>query len=187
ALDEKAEEADDRPPGRYDRGAPPTAAPDVLAGGARRPQGRTGRRPRVPPAERSADGPDVVPTPLTSTLPAQKTPATAGPPGTGLAAARRDVVVVRVSGVLEDRDPPVADGDVVEGVTIDSPDGLAVLRHSAAHVLAQAVQQVNPDAKLGIGPPITDGFYYDFDVDTPFTPEDLKALDKAMSRIVKEG
>src|SRR5690606_18874525 len=65
--------------------------------------------------------------------------------------------------------------------------GLAVLRHSAAHVLAQAVQQVNPDAKLGIGPPITDGFYYDFDVDTPCTPEDLKALDKAMSRIVKEG
>jgi threonyl-tRNA synthetase len=72
-------------------------------------------------------------------------------------------------------------------VTIGSPDGLAVLRHSAAHVLAQAVQQVNPDAKLGIGPPITDGFYYDFDVATPFTPEDLKALEKVMQRIVNEG
>ena len=62
-----------------------------------------------------------------------------------------------------------------------------MLRHSAAHVLAQAVQEVNPTAKLGIGPPITDGFYYDFDVDTPFTPEDLKAIEKVMGRIVKEG
>ena len=66
-------------------------------------------------------------------------------------------------------------------MTIDSPDGLAILRHSAAHVLAQAVQPINPEAKLGIGPPITDGFYYDFDVETPFTPEDLKALEKAMA------
>ena len=72
-------------------------------------------------------------------------------------------------------DLPLADGAVVEAVTIDSPDGLAVLRHSTAHVLAQAVQEVNPEAQLGIGPPITDGFYYDFDVETPFTPEDLKA------------
>jgi threonyl-tRNA synthetase len=62
-----------------------------------------------------------------------------------------------------------------------------VLRHSAAHVLAQAVQEVNPKAKLGIGPPVTDGFYYDFDVEDPFTPEDLKALEKVMSRIVKEN
>ena len=77
--------------------------------------------------------------------------------------------------------------DVVAPVTIDSPDGLAIVRHSAAHVLAQAVQQVNPDAKLGIGPPIVDGFYYDFDVAAPFTPEDLRALEKAMARIVKEG
>jgi len=107
--------------------------------------------------------------------------------GTELFADRRDVVVVRVNGVLKDLDTALAPGDEVEGVTIDSPDGLSVLRHSAAHVLAQAVQQVNPDAKLGIGPPITDGFYYDFDVETPFTPEDLKALDKAMSRIVREG
>ncbi|QJW38451.1 threonine--tRNA ligase [Cellulosimicrobium protaetiae] len=121
------------------------------------------------------------------TLEAEETTVTAGTTGTDLFAARRDVVVIRVNGVLKDLDTPVVDGDVVEGVTIDSPDGLAVLRHSAAHVLAQAVQQVNPDAKLGIGPPVTDGFYYDFDVETPFTPEDLKALDKAMSRIVREG
>jgi threonyl-tRNA synthetase len=72
-------------------------------------------------------------------------------------------------------------------VRIDEPDGLMVLRHSCAHVLAQAVQQVNPDAKLGIGPPIRDGFYYDFDVATPFTPEDLKSLEKVMQRIINEG
>ncbi|MFC8598139.1 threonine--tRNA ligase [Isoptericola sp. NPDC057191] len=107
--------------------------------------------------------------------------------GTELFAGRKDVVVMRVDGELLDLSRDLAEGTVVEPVTIGSPDGLAVLRHSAAHVLAQAVQQVNPDAKLGIGPPVTDGFYYDFDVETPFTPEDLKALDKAMARIIKEG
>ena len=70
---------------------------------------------------------------------------------------------------------------------IDSPDGLAVLRHSAAHVLAQAVQDLFPEAKLGIGPPIEDGFYYDFDVAPPFTPEDLDRLEKRMQEIVKAG
>ncbi len=107
--------------------------------------------------------------------------------GTGLFGSRRDVVAIRVNGELRDLVAEVGPGDVVEPVTIDSPDGLAILRHSTAHVLAQAVQQVNPDAKLGIGPPITDGFYYDFDVAAPFTPEDLRALEKAMARIVKEG
>ena len=72
-------------------------------------------------------------------------------------------------------------------MALDSEDGLAVLRHSTAHVLAQAVQSINPDAKLGIGPPIRDGFYYDFDVETPFHPDDLKALEKAMQRIINEG
>ncbi|GEN78809.1 threonine--tRNA ligase [Actinotalea fermentans ATCC 43279 = JCM 9966 = DSM 3133] len=110
-----------------------------------------------------------------------------GTTGADLYEGRRDVVVVRVDGELRDLAAPLADGAVVEGVTIDSPDGLAVLRHSTAHVLAQAVQEVNPSARLGIGPPITDGFYYDFDVETPFTPEDLKALEKVMGRIVKEG
>ena len=81
----------------------------------------------------------------------------------------------------------MADGDEVEAVLIDEPDGLDILRHSAAHVLAQAVQQEFADAKLGIGPPITDGFYYDFDVAEPFTPEDLKKLSKTMQRIINEG
>jgi len=99
----------------------------------------------------------------------------------------RAVVVARINGELRDLARELADGDVVEPVTVDSPDGLAVLRHSAAHVLAQAVQEINPKARLGIGPPIRDGFYYDFDVETPFTPEDLKALEKVMQRIVKEG
>ncbi|WP_454300498.1 threonine--tRNA ligase [Salana multivorans] len=97
------------------------------------------------------------------------------------------VVAVRVDGELRDLDRELPGGTVVERVTIDSPDGLAILRHSTAHVLAQAVQQVSPDAKLGIGPPITDGFYYDFDVETPFTPDQLRELEKTMNRIVKEG
>ncbi|HET8616713.1 MAG TPA: threonine--tRNA ligase [Actinomycetales bacterium] len=97
------------------------------------------------------------------------------------------VVVARVGGELRDLAHVLDDGDVVEPVTVDSPDGLAVLRHSTAHVLAQAVQQVNPKARLGIGPPVRDGFYYDFDVDTPFTPEDVKSLEKVMQKIVNEG
>jgi len=104
-----------------------------------------------------------------------------------LLAEDKGALVARVNGELRDLAHVVADGDVVEPVGLDSDDGLAVLRHSAAHVLAQAVQQVNPEAKLGIGPPIHDGFYYDFDVETPFTPEDLKALEKAMQKIINEG
>ncbi|MFD1507764.1 threonine--tRNA ligase [Georgenia yuyongxinii] len=113
-----------------------------------------------------------------------------GTTGTDLFADRRDVVALNVDGELTDLAVSLhslPDGAGVESVTLDSPEGLSILRHSAAHVLAQAVQQVNPDAKLGIGPPITDGFYYDFDVEEPFTPEDLRALEKAMARIVKEG
>ena len=124
---------------------------------------------------------------LTITVEGTSTQVAPGTTSADLFAARREVVVARVDGVLTDLSAPLPDGVVVEPVTIDSPDGLQVLRHSTAHVLAQAVQQVNPDARLGIGPPITDGFYYDFDVETPFTPEDLKALDKAMVRIIKEG
>ena len=99
----------------------------------------------------------------------------------------RNVVAMRVGGVLKDLAATVTETDEVEPVTIDSPDGLNILRHSAAHVLAQAVQRINPQANLGIGPPITDGFYYDFGVETPFTPEDLKAITKEMQRIVREG
>ncbi len=99
----------------------------------------------------------------------------------------RSVVAMRVNGVLKDLAATVTDADEVEPVTIDSPDGLSILRHSTAHVLAQAVQRINPQANLGIGPPITDGFYYDFGVEHPFTPEDLKAITKEMQRIVREG
>jgi threonyl-tRNA synthetase len=101
--------------------------------------------------------------------------------------ADKSVVAIRVNQALKDLAHNVQDGDVVEAVTISSPDGLNILRHSAAHVLAQAVQNINPEAKLGIGPPIKDGFYYDFDVDSPFTPEDLKALEKEMDRIIRAG
>jgi threonyl-tRNA synthetase len=110
-----------------------------------------------------------------------------GATGFDLFGDRRDVVAMRVDGELRDLAAELSRGQAVEAVTVDSEDGLAILRHSCAHVLAQAVQEVNPGARLGIGPPITDGFYYDFDVETPFTPEDLAALEKVMGRIVKEG
>lgn len=99
----------------------------------------------------------------------------------------RSVVAMRVGGELRDLAHRLQPGDRAEPVTIDSPEGLSILRHSAAHVLAQAVQSINPEAKLGIGPPITDGFYYDFDVETPFTTDDLAALSKAMDRIIRQG
>jgi threonyl-tRNA synthetase len=99
----------------------------------------------------------------------------------------RSIVAMRVNGELRDLAARIAVGDSVEPVAIDSPDGLSILRHSAAHVLAQAVQGINPEAKLGIGPPITDGFYYDFDVAEPFDPDQLKQLEKAMERIVRSG
>ncbi|CAH0149030.1 Threonine--tRNA ligase [Microbacterium oxydans] len=99
----------------------------------------------------------------------------------------RNVVAMRVNGDLKDLATTLTDTDEVEAVTIDSVDGLNILRHSAAHVLAQAVQRINPQANLGIGPPITDGFYYDFGVETPFTPEDIKAISKEMQRIIREG
>ncbi|MEI6693091.1 MAG: threonine--tRNA ligase [Actinomycetes bacterium] len=94
---------------------------------------------------------------------------------------------MRIDGELRDLHLPIEAGQAIEAVTIDSPDGLMVMRHSTAHVLAQAVQQINPSAKLGIGPPIDNGFYYDFDVETPFTPDDLKAIEKRMEQIVKQG
>ncbi|GAA1217955.1 threonine--tRNA ligase [Rhodoglobus aureus] len=99
----------------------------------------------------------------------------------------RNVVAMRVNGELKDLATTVTDTDEVEAVTIASPDGLNILRHSAAHVAAQAIQTINPEAKLGIGPPVTDGFYYDFDVEEPFTPEDLKAITKTMDRIIRQG
>jgi threonyl-tRNA synthetase len=111
----------------------------------------------------------------------------AGATGLDVFAERREVVVMRIDGELRDLHLPIEAGQAIESVTIDSPDGLMVMRHSTAHVLAQAVQQINPSAKLGIGPPIDNGFYYDFDVETPFTPDDLKAIEKRMEQIVKQG
>ena len=98
----------------------------------------------------------------------------------------RTIVAARVNGELWDLHRTLPKGAVVEPVMIDSPDGLNILRHSTAHVAAQAVQSLHPDAKLGIGPPITDGFYYDFDVASPFTPDDLRELEKQMTKIIKE-
>ena len=99
----------------------------------------------------------------------------------------RDVVVARVNGELRDLAWVLADTDAVEPVTADSPEGRAVIRHSAAHVLAQAVQQAFPEARLGIGPPVENGFYYDFQVDEAFTPEDLKSVESRMRDIVRQG
>jgi threonyl-tRNA synthetase len=98
-----------------------------------------------------------------------------------------DVVAAFVNGVLRDLHSTVEAGDEVRAVLITSDEGLSILRHSTAHVLAQAVQRINPEAKLGIGPPITDGFYYDFDVASPFAAEDLPALEKEMQHIIKAG
>ena len=106
---------------------------------------------------------------------------------THLFAENKDVVVCRVNGVLRDLWTDLVDGDVVESVSISSPDGLAVLRHSTAHVMAQAVQEVYANTRLGIGPPIKDGFYYDFDPENTFNPDDLVKIESAMRKIVKEG
>ena len=106
---------------------------------------------------------------------------------TQIFAEKSEVVVCKVNGELRDLWTELKDGDLVESVSIDSPEGLAVLRHSSAHVLAQAVQEVFPQTKLGIGPPVTDGFYYDFDPEKPFTPDDLIKLESAMRKIIKAG
>ena len=106
---------------------------------------------------------------------------------THLFADDKEIVVCRINGVLKDLWSDLAEGDVVESILITSPEGLAVLRHSTAHVLAQAVQQVFPGTTLGIGPPITDGFYYDFDPVKPFTPEDFLSLESAMRKIIKDS
>jgi threonyl-tRNA synthetase len=106
---------------------------------------------------------------------------------THLFADNKEVVVCRINGVLKDLWTDLQEGDVVESVLINSPDGLFVLRHSTAHVMAQAVQEVFADTKLGIGPPIKDGFYYDFDPKTPFNPDDFTKIESVMRKIVKDG
>ncbi|MFF8787670.1 threonine--tRNA ligase [Streptomyces sp. NPDC015125] len=112
---------------------------------------------------------------------------TTGTTAADLFQGERSVVAARVAGELKDLAYEVADGDAVEAVEITSEDGLNILRHSTAHVMAQAVQELFPEAKLGIGPPVKDGFYYDFDVETPFHPDDLKRIEKKMQEIQKRG
>ncbi|TAM66363.1 threonine--tRNA ligase [Mycobacterium sp.] len=145
--------------------------------------GADGGDPQRPaaPGLRSPQAPIRVPAGTTASAAVRD----AGLPGRGAPDA---VVVVRdADGKLRDLSwAPDTDAEVV-AVAADTDEGRSVIRHSAAHVLAQAVQELFPQAKLGIGPPITDGFYYDFDVPEPFTPEDLAALEKRMRQIVKEG
>ena len=106
---------------------------------------------------------------------------------THIFADNKEIVVCKVNGVLKDLWTDLVDGDVVESVLISSPTGLEVLRHSTAHVMAQAVQEVYANTKLGIGPPIKDGFYYDFDPENTFDPDDLTKIESAMRKIIKEG
>ncbi|MCK1813090.1 threonine--tRNA ligase [Streptomyces sp. XM4011] len=112
---------------------------------------------------------------------------TTGTTAAALFEGQRSIVAARIGGALRDLTHPLADGDEIEPVELGSPDGLDILRHSTAHVLAQAVQDLFPEAKLGIGPPIKDGFYYDFDVEQPFHPEDLSRIEKRMQQIQKQG
>jgi threonyl-tRNA synthetase len=112
---------------------------------------------------------------------------TTGTTAADLFAGDRSIVAARVGGQLKDLAYQPGDGEEIEPVEITSQDGLDILRHSTAHVMAQAVQELFPEAKLGIGPPIKDGFYYDFDVETPFQPDDLKRIEKKMQEIQKRG
>lgn len=107
--------------------------------------------------------------------------------GQALEADGRTVIAALVNGEPRDLAWELSDGDAVEPIAIDSEEGRAILRHSTAHVLAQAVQELFPEAKLGIGPPVENGFYYDFDVAEPFTPADLKSIEKKMQQIIKQG
>ncbi len=107
--------------------------------------------------------------------------------GVELFAEDKNIIAVKINGENRDLYTPLNDGDTVDPIALDSEDGLAIMRHSATHVMAQAVQEVYPNAKLGVGPVIKDGFYYDFQVDQPFTPNDLKDIEKRMQRIIKSS
>ena len=106
---------------------------------------------------------------------------------THIFADNKEIVVCKVNGTLKDLWTDLVDGDVVESILISSPVGLEVLRHSTAHVMAQAVQEIYANTRLGIGPPIKDGFYYDFDPENTFNPDDLTKIESAMRKIIKEG
>ncbi|HZG99295.1 MAG TPA: threonine--tRNA ligase [Nocardioidaceae bacterium] len=126
---------------------------------------------------------------LTVTVPGEPAPRSveAGTRAWQLFADDKAIIAARVGDDLRDLSTSLRNGDVVAPVSIDSDDGRAILRHSTAHVLAQAVQELFPQAKLGIGPPVTDGFYYDFDVEEPFRPEDVERIETRMRKIIKDG
>jgi threonyl-tRNA synthetase len=123
---------------------------------------------------------------ISITLNGEPTTLEAGTTGTTVFEKAPTVVVMRVNGELWDLSREIPAEADIEPVDITEQDGLNVLRHSTAHVMAQAVQQLFPDAKLGIGPYITDGFYFDFDVENPFTPDDLKTIEKTMQKIINQ-
>jgi threonyl-tRNA synthetase len=125
--------------------------------------------------------------PLLITLAGREHVVEAGTTAGQVLASEPDTIAARVNGELRDLAYQLTDGDDIEPVNIASDDGRYIMRHSAAHVMAQAVQQLFPDAKLGIGPPVENGFYYDFDVDRPFNPDDLKAIEGRMRQIVRQG
>ena len=124
---------------------------------------------------------------ISITLNGEKKEVAADQTGVQLFSDDKNIIAVRLNGEPRDLYTELHDGDVVEPIALDSEDGVAIMRHSATHVMAQAVQEIRPDAKLGVGPVIKDGFYYDFDVETPFTPEDLKEIEKRMQRIIKSS
>ena len=116
-----------------------------------------------------------------------ESPVTAAEALEALGARRGQVIAARVDGRERDLDAPLDASATVEPITADSEAGRHILRHSVAHVLAQAVTDLFPDAKFAIGPPIADGFYYDFDVAEPFTPDDLERIERRMHEIIREG
>ncbi|BDR54691.1 threonine--tRNA ligase [Bombiscardovia apis] len=107
--------------------------------------------------------------------------------GVELFAENKNIIAILLNGQPRDLYTPLHEGDTLEPIDLESEEGLAIMRHSATHVMAQAVQEIRPDAKLGIGPVIKDGFYYDFDVEQPFTPDDLKEIEKRMKAIIKSS
>src|SRR3954465_9431337 len=98
----------------------------------------------------------------------------------------RDAVAVKVDGEVQDLTTPLRKGGEFRVLTEKDPESLAVLRHSGAHILATAVRRLRPEAKIGFGPAIEDGFYYDFEVERPFTPEDLERFEKEMAKVAQE-
>lgn len=125
--------------------------------------------------------------PISITVNGEQREVDASDTGTQIFAEDKNIIAIRLNGELRDLYTPLKDDDSIEPVTLDSEDGVNIMRHSATHVMAQAVQEIFPEAKLGVGPVIKDGFYYDFDVERPFTPEDLKEIEKRMQRIIKSS